>query len=186
MTPAQRLDDDTTIIEHTKARRSVASRVMEPANRHERATPRPGHDPLGRLETTPYDPRRRLVNTAKIGSVAAIEHPAAMLGAALHEFDVRTTVKQQQFIDSGLRRVQLRDPWAQPALLEFAQERSVTIGPERVPAGKPVVAQSLTQGHGRLRILVNETPRRLPAQPNTSTQTRTLQAAVASSGALQG
>ncbi len=166
----QRFDHYAAVVEDTEASGAIARRVMQPANGHEGTAPRPGHDPIGSLQAAAHHAGSRLVDTAKVGRIAAIEHAAPVLGTALHEVDMSAAVEHQQFIDGRLGRIELRHPEAQAALVEFLQERPVAVGTERVPAREAVTTQPFAHGDGGLRFLVNsELPRQLPPQPTTST-----------------
>ena len=65
-------------------------------------------------------------------------------------------MKQQQIIDTGLRRLQQCDLGVKPALFEFALKSGVAIGSERVPTGETVTSQTLANGDRCLRIRLNQ------------------------------
>src|SRR6185369_6728735 len=129
--------------------------MMESAYGNEGTAPCTGHDPFGGLEAAPDDSGRRLVHAAEVGRVTTVQHSSPVLGTALYEFDMGAAVEQHQFIDAGLRGIELCDLGPQTALVEFPEKCAIPVRNEGVYARKAVAAHMLPQGHGGLRFLVN-------------------------------
>ena len=155
MAAAQCFDHHAAVVEYAKAGSAIARGMMESAYGNEGTAPCTGHDPFGGLEAAPDDAGRRLVHSAEVGRVTTVQHSSPVLGTALYEFDMGAAVEQHQFIDAGLRGIELCDLGPQTALVEFPEECAIPVRTEGVSARKAVAAQMLTQGHGGLRFLVN-------------------------------
>ncbi len=134
----RRFDRDAAIVEDAEARRAVARRVMQPADRNEGAARGPGDDRGERLERPADDGRRGFIDPGKRRRIAGIEKTTAALRQLDDAIDV---LRRVEILELGARRLPRRpalEARSDGRLLEPRHERAVTIGAERVAVRKPV------------------------------------------------
>ena len=147
----QMLDHHAAIVEDTEPGGARARGVMQPADRHEGAAMRAIQDPLGRRETRADDALRRLEDAAESRRVTAVEPAVARLRALHDEANVLGSVKQLQFADQRIARLEHLHARLEAALLEFAHEGAVPVGSERVTLGEAVTGQPFAEHDSNFR-----------------------------------
>ena len=102
--PARGFDRDAAVVEDAEARGDVARRVMQPADRNERAPNGPRDDRGQRLERAADDVRRGFVDAGERRRVAGVEQAAAALRQLDDAIDVRRRVEVLELLARRLPR----------------------------------------------------------------------------------
>ena len=146
----QPFDDDATIVERAKTGGTAARGVMQARDRYERTTHAAEHHRLGSAEGTADDVRRCFEHATKRRRVTAVEIPRPRIRSGAQEFDVVGAVEKLQFFATGHARLFDKATLLESARGEFAVERGVPIGAERVLAPEPVTGEPLAGDHQNL------------------------------------
>ena len=101
---ARRLDRDAAVVEDAKPGRDVARRMMQPADRNERAANGPRDDRGQRLERAADDVRRGFVDAGERRRVAGVEQAAAARRQLDDAIDVRRRVEVLELLARRLPR----------------------------------------------------------------------------------
>src|SRR6185312_16212735 len=163
---AQKLDGDSAIVEYAKARGVVARGMMEPRDRHECVTEVACHDALGRRQGRSHHTGCGLVHAAKGRRIPAVEIALPACGALPHEFEIGGRVERQQLLVAGIARLEHAHLAIERARPKLAQERSMTVGTERVAVTEAVACETLAGDHHDV-VAHRGAPKVRGCKPNT-------------------
>ncbi len=145
--PAQRLDGDAAIVEHTETRRAVAPRMVQAGDRHERMPALIRQQARDGIEHTPDDITGGLINTRKRGRIPEVE--VALAGFRLPDdpVDVCRGVETLEARPVGGNRRAARHPSRQSRGLRLFPERAQPIRAERMTLAEAVTGQFIADVH---------------------------------------
>ena len=118
--PPRGFDRDAAVVEDAKPGRAVARRVMQAADRNERAARGPRDDRRERLERAADDARRGFVDAGERRRVAGVEQAAAARRQLDDAIDVRGRVEVLELLARRLPRRLADETRRRPAIARAA------------------------------------------------------------------